>query len=323
MVDKAKVFERIKQSGNLPTLPEILVKLLDACNGEGASLSHIASLISKDPVLTLKVLQQVNSAYYAMPRRFSGIEPAVVYLGANCIRNLAVATSIHQVFDRGRFRKIKHFCLNDFWWHSLLCATLARRIAVKTEFASQDEAYLAGLLHDVGRLLLVSTFPKEHETILLETKEENNTVWAESQLIGVNHCEAGYWLVGQWKINSLLAESIRSHHDSFDQIVEGFSLIRIVYLANLLAKSREPDDQLREMADQLLSLSGESLCEIADGATEEVLATAESFGVRLRAPRLRKNRNRQNPTKEGDDTAQTADIGGEAFPALRVSGKFE
>lgn len=313
MVDKAKVFEKIKQSGNLPTLPEILVKLLDACNSEGASLSYIASLISKDPVLTFKVLQLVNSAYYAMPRRFSGIEPAVVYLGANCIRNLAFATSIHQVFERGRFRTIKNFNLNDFWWHSLLCATLARRIAVKTGFTSQDEAYLAGLLHDVGRLVLVSTFPKEHETILLNTEDESNKVWAESQLIGVNHCEAGYWLVGQWKINSLLAESIRSHHDPLQQISEGFPLIRIVYLANLLSRSSDPVGQLSEVAAQLLSVSEETIRDIVDGATEEALEIAEGFDVRLRPPRVGTHQSGARPA-EGHAAVQTADEGGEAWP---------
>ncbi|MCB2217353.1 HDOD domain-containing protein [Desulfofustis glycolicus] len=310
MVDKEKVFEKIKLSGNLPTLPEILVKLLDACNSEGASLSYIASLISKDPVLTFKVLQLVNSAYYSVPRRFTGIEPAVVYLGANSIRNLAVATSIHQVFDRGRFSKIKHFNLNDFWWHSLLCATLARRIAVKTGFASQDEAYLAGLLHDVGRLVLVSTFPKEHEAILLDTQDENNKIWAENQLIGVNHCEAGYWLVGEWKINSLMAESIRCHHDSIEHIGESFPLIKIVYLANVLSKSRSGVDQVAEIAERLLSFSPEALQKIVDGATEEILAIAEGFEVRLKPPGQRKRKARQNQTEQLE-TAQMAAIGGE------------
>jgi HD-like signal output (HDOD) protein/signal transduction histidine kinase len=323
MVDKEKILEKIKQSGNLPTLPEILVKLLDACNSEGTSLSHIASIISKDPVLTFKVLQLVNSAYYGLPRRFTGIEPAVVYLGANCIRNLAIATSIHQVFDRGRFKKIKNFDLNDFWWHSLLCGTLARRIAVKTGYASQDEAYLAGLLHDVGRLVLISTFPKEHETILLETEDDNNRLWSENQLIGVNHSEAGYWLVGQWKINSLIAESIRCHHDPIETIVESFPLIKIVYIANLLSKKNVLQKEADEAGEKILSFSVKNIRDIIDGAIEEVLSIAESLDVRLKPPGLAPDKKKKDELHKTAQMAATrGEAGGDGFETDRPAADF-
>ena len=170
MISKEKVYSEIQKSGNLPTLPEILLKLLEACDNENTPISEIASIISKDPVLSLKVLQLVNSAYYGLRKKFKGVEQAVVYLGANSIKNIAITTSVHQVFDRRKFKGVKRFNISAFWYHSLLTATLAQRIAQKTGYESRDEAYLSGLLHDVGRLILVSTYPTEHESILLKNR---------------------------------------------------------------------------------------------------------------------------------------------------------
>ena len=95
MISKENVYAKIKKSGNLPTLPEILVKLIEACDNDTTTLSEIASIISTDPVLSLRVLQLVNSSYYSLRSTFTGVEQAVVYLGANSIKNIAITTSIH------------------------------------------------------------------------------------------------------------------------------------------------------------------------------------------------------------------------------------
>ena len=92
MISKDKVYSQIRKSGNLPTLPGILLKLLEACDDEDTPISEIASIISKDPVLSLRVLQLVNSAYYGLQKKFKGVAQAVVYLGANTIKNIAITT---------------------------------------------------------------------------------------------------------------------------------------------------------------------------------------------------------------------------------------
>jgi putative nucleotidyltransferase with HDIG domain len=279
---KDAAFAKIQETGNLPTLPEILIKLLEACDDENTPLSDIANLISKDPVLSFKVLQLVNSAYYGIRQKFTGIEQAVVYLGADSVRNVAITTSIHQVFDHKRLNRIKQFSLSGFWWHSLMCATLAKRIAVRTNFSNRDEAYLSGLLHDIGRLVLVSTFPKEHEYILLKTEDVRNTVWAESQLIGIDHGEVGAWVVEKWKLNSLMGEAIKCHHESLEQIAESFPLVRIVYLSNLLCLEKPGGTNGGEAADMLFNLEESDVGEIIQGATEEVSGIAESLGINAR-----------------------------------------
>ena len=284
MISKEKVYSQIRKSGNLPTLPGILLKLLEACDNEETPISEIASIISKDPVLSLRVLQLVNSAYYGLQKKFKGVAQAVVYLGANSIKNIAITTSIHQVFDRKKFKGVKRFNISAFWYHSLLTATLAQRIAQKTGYESRDEAYLSGLLHDVGRLLLISTYPTEHESILLKTEDVQNVLWAEKQLIGVTHCEVGAWLVDNWHLDSLMADAIRYHHEPLEQIIEGFPLVKIIHLASLLCEDRDGTGEAAETGDQLFGLSRRDISLIIEGATEEVLQIAEDLEIKIVIP---------------------------------------
>lgn len=301
MISKENVYAQIKKSGNLPTLPEILLKLLEACDNEATPLSAIASIISKDPALSFRVLQLVNSSFYGLNRTFTGVEQAVVYLGANSIKNIAVTTCIHQVFERKRFKTLKHFKISTFWWHSLMCATLARRIAKKIHYGNLDEAYLSGLLHDIGRLILVSTFPKEHESFLLETEDVQNELWAEKQLIGITHCEAGAWLVHNWKLNSLLADAIRYHHEPLEQIQEAFPLVKILYVSNLLEENKDFEHNC-EIGDLLLGLDGMDVRSIVDGATEEVLHIAEDLSIKAKPPPAGKRPQVVELTQGGGDT---------------------
>jgi len=284
MISKDNAYARIKRSGNLPALPEILLKLLDVCEDESVPLTEIAGLISKDPVLSFRVLQLVNSAYYGLRTTFTSIEQAVVYLGSNSIKNIVVTTSIHEVFERKRYTKFKNFNISQFWYHSLLCATISKRIAQKTGFASQDEAYLSGLLHDIGKLILISTFPKEHETILADTADVQNILWAEKQLIGITHCDVGSWMVQKWKLNSMMGSAIQYHHEPLEKIEEAFPLVKIVYLSNLLSDEKQNKEGLEEISEQLVKLDATDLNEINEGAKEELEEIANSLNISVQPP---------------------------------------
>ncbi len=254
MISKEFIQDQIKKSGNLPTLPEILVTLLDACDNDGSALAEVASIINKDPALSFRVLQLVNSAYYGLRSTFTGVEQAVAYLGVNSIKNIAITASIHQVFDQKRLMAVKQFNIGRFWHHSLMCATLARRIAKKTGFSCPEEAYLSGLLHDIGRLVLISTFPKQYETFLILSDDVESELNAERQFIGMTHSEAGAWLVLNWKLNSLVADAIRYHHQPLNQIQEAFPLVKIVYLASLLLERGQDLESTHEAGNLLLHL---------------------------------------------------------------------
>ncbi|MGB3224318.1 MAG: HDOD domain-containing protein [Desulforhopalus sp.] len=287
MISKDNAYSLIKTSGTLPTLPTILLKLLEACDNDETPMSEVAAIINKDPVLCCKVLQLVNSAYYGFRYCFKGIESAVVYLGANTIKNIAVTMSVHQVFDQKRFANVNRFNINVFWYHSLMRATLAKRIAQKIFYSNIDEAYLSGLLLDIGKLILISTFPKEHESILGETTHKNNSknkLWAETQLLGVSHCEIGSWLMQKWKMNSMIADAIRYHHEPVEKIREAFPLVRIVYAANLLNDRIDGPESIHENDDLLLGLHRSDINEIVEGAAEEVEQIAAKLEIMIQKP---------------------------------------
>lgn len=287
MISKDNAYSLIKNSGTLPTLPAILLKLLEACDNDDRPLSEVAAIINKDPVLCCKVLQLVNSAYYGFRYCFKGIESAVVYLGANTIKNIAVTMSVHQVFDQKRFENVSRFNINVFWYHSLMRATLAKRIAQKIFYSNIDEAYLSGLLLDIGKLILISTFPKEHESILAETTHKNNSknkLWAETQLLGVSHCEIGSWLMQKWKMNSMMADAIRYHHEPVEKVREAFPLVRIAYAANLLNERIDEPESIHEIDDLLLGLHLSDINEIVEGAAEEVEQIAAKLEIMIQKP---------------------------------------
>lgn len=284
MISKENVYARIEQSGNMPTLPAILLKLLAACDNDDTPMSEIAAIINKDPVLSCKVLQLVNSAYYGFRQSFTGMDQAVVYLGANTLKNIAVATSVHQVFEGKRFKNVGCFHINVFWYQSLMCATLARRIARKIGFSGVDEAYLCGLLHNIGRLLLLSTFPQEHEAILAQPEDGLNTLWAETQQFGVTHCEIGSQLVQNWHMSSVMADAVRYHHEPLEKIKEAFPLVKIVYLANLLGANSADGENIPDIDGLLTGLQHSDIQAIVEGAAEEVEQIAASLEIIVQKP---------------------------------------
>lgn len=323
MISKEYIQDQIKKSGNLPTLPEILITLLDACDNDGSPLTEVAAIINKDPALSFRVLQLVNSAYYGLRSAFTGVEQAVAYLGVNSIKNVAITASIHQVFDQKRLMAVKQFNIGTFWHHSLLCATLARRIAKKTGFSCPEEAYLSGLLHDIGRLVLVSTFPKQYETFLILSDDVESELNAERQFIGLTHSEAGAWLVLNWKLNSLMADAIRYHHQPLDQIQEAFPLVKIVYLASLLMEHDQNLEANHEAGSLLLQLGRGDIAAILEGAAEEVGDVAESLGVQPSLPPKEKHRQQKATGLGLSETKAAAKRRDGGLPAKNGNGETD
>lgn len=309
MFSKENVYVQIEKSGNMPTLPEILLKLLDACDNQATPLTEIAAIISKDPALCFKVLNLVNSAYYGLRTTFTSVEQAVIYLGTNRIKNIALSTSIHQVFERKKFKSSKRFNIGKFWWHSLMCASLSRRIAQKIQYSNIDEAYLSGLMCDIGRLILVSTFPKEHDSFLFEVEDVNNELWAEKQLLGITHCEAGAWLVQKWKLNSMMADAIRYHHESLSRVQDALPLVQIVFAANiLLRKTSRIDDYENMLSARLFGLDKEDLQEITYGSAEEVVAIADNFNISINPPEFEHLKDRKDDPENNEPPLSTENV---------------
>lgn len=280
MYGKQKVIEKIKKSGNLPTLPHILLKLLAICNNDDVNLDYLASTIGKDPAICTEILRLVNSAYYGLHQPIKHIKQAVVYLGPRTIQNMVVMMSIHQTFRGKRYRAQSVLDTGAFWYHSLMCATLAKRIYNATSGGDNDEVYLAGLLHDIGKLILVSSFQEQYGAVTAAGKTGPSLLDKEEELLGINHCEVGSWLVRQWQMTSLVADAILYHHNPPEQIREGFPLVKVVYVANMLLEDGHDNDQRYNTCNELLGLGHKDIEQILTDSHEEVQNIARQIGIR-------------------------------------------
>ena len=316
MKSKEHISSHVQGALPLPSLPHILIKLIDVCDDEDIPIGEVAPLIAKDTALSSKVLRLVNSSYFGLHRTFSNLEQAVIYLGAATIKNLAITASVQQVFKGIKNRKSDSFQMGSFWYHSLLCATLGKRIARAVNYTNVEEAYLAGLLHNIGKLVLFVMYPKEFMILQEEGLDTPDLCAAEDRLIGITHCEAGSMLLRQWNIGSFLADAALYHHESVEHVQQGFPLVKIIFLANWISELPEDDGSGDGFSPgkELLGLDDAKMEEIFAGAKDEVVAIARDLEVNIQlpgaAPRRRKN-GRHHHLAEDD---QAGDRGGGLFP---------
>ncbi len=275
--------KRLSTLKNLPTLPHILVKLIKACDGEKTTLREISGIVEKDPSLSGKILRLVNSAYYGLPKKIGTMEQAVSLLGTNTIKNIAVSASVLRAFDRTDGNATLNLKL--FWWHSLRCAVTARLIARRLKYNSPEEAFLAGLLHDIGRLVLWVNFKKEYAELLNQYSGRPDLLLAGEVRLGVTHCEIGAWLLQRWNLQSFLSDAVLYHHEPTERIMGAFSLVQIVFSANVL--SQGPGGSLgagSDTVEEILGLSQETIGELQDQADEEVVEVANSLDIEIEPP---------------------------------------
>lgn len=303
MDNKEKIYARLQRSKNLPSLPQVLLKLIETCDKEDIHLSELSQIIIKDASISSRVLSLVNSAYFGLNTTFSNIDQAVVYLGAETIKNISVTASVQQVFSK--LRRSEHLSMSRFWWNSISSAIYAKRIARQVAYVNIEEAYLAGLLHDLGELLLWMNFPKECSVVQNLADNKAAQCRTEDEQIGLNHCEAGAWLVRQWKLNSFVADTILYHHASLEQVKCAFPLVKIVYLSEKCCQVRDGDlESVYDTGSELFDLGTEQVDEIHAGVEEEIREVAESLGVKIRPPAEKTDEQVVEPSEQDLDLVQ-------------------
>ena len=276
-------FNRIKTSRNLPALPHILVKLMEACDGEPDTIKEISQIIDKDASLSARLMRLVNSTYYGLPNRVASIDQALVLLGINTIKNIAISASVYQAF--GRTKDSPVFRLKQFWWHSLMCATLARLIARKTSYTAPDEAFLSGLLHDIGKLVLWVNFPKEYAEVLRSHRNKPDLLLAGEMRLGATHCEVGAWMINQWHLQSFMADAVLYHHEPIHKILDASPLVKIVFVANALCSESIEDTGTRFKApEEVFGFARSEVEELISLAEEEMKQVAESLEIEVEPP---------------------------------------
>lgn len=193
----------------LPALPLVVQELLRSLGEEACSLNHIASQIELDPAIAAKTLWMANSSFYGLSRQVQSIEQAIQVLGLNTVRTIAMTTGL--IRDVSLMLPLK-LDLEHFWRHSMATAVCARELGEMAN-APTSMAYLSGLLHDVGKLLLMVKFPEayaamvEHPTYIASPGVES-----ERLLLGIDHAEVGRLMVQQWQFPAEMQQAIALHH---------------------------------------------------------------------------------------------------------------
>ena len=220
-------------SKNLPTLPEINLRLIKKCSSGRGNLNEIADLIKMDPALSIKVMDMYYSGYHCYPKKTGNIENALNHIGIDAVRIMVSCSSAGSIFDgliNGR-----NFDLRSFWRHSLRCAFLAEVIAKEIPNQSADEAFLSGLFHDIGKLILFTSLPNIYSKLISDNTDTSGFIVREKKTIGVDHCYIGYRLVDRWQYYPFMADAILYHHYPLEKVTVALPPVKILYLANILA----------------------------------------------------------------------------------------
>ncbi len=285
------IFERIKKSGALPQIPQVMLKLIRACNREKTTIDELTGIIAADPSLSSRLIQIIGSPYINLPKAVNSIKTAVVYLGIDTIRNIAISSSAMRFF---KFSKdIPDFDIAKFWYHSYKCGVIARKMAEAACLPDSEEFFLAGLLHDIGRLVLMQNFPDEYKTILeTPSQNEKQISAAEMEVFDADTAQVSAWLFTQWNLNPLISDAVLFVNESIEQIETALSHAKIIFISNFLAE-HEAEDKIPDIA-ALAEIGPEKLSSIEKQAEQEVLDMAASLGINLDTDREKHNENIEN-----------------------------
>ena len=210
MKDLKTVVDRIEE---LPTLPQVAAKIMRLIDDPNSSAQDVHRVMSRDPALAGKMLKLVNSAFYGLPHKVSNLNQAIVLLGFNTIKSLALSVSVFGVFGKGKGST--KFDRDRFWRHAVGSACIYRVLARKGKAVDPETAFVAGLLHDIGKLVLDQYAAPELAKILEEAEFRKCAfVEAERSLFGTDHSAIGGWLAEKWGFPEVLMHWVRDHHQA-------------------------------------------------------------------------------------------------------------
>ncbi len=273
--------EIASRAGDLPPFPMIAMKALRLSENPDASARDLQAVIAQDQALTARILKIVNSAMFSFQREVSTLTHAVSILGLQTLRSILIAASVEQL-HQGNGARQAGLASQLFWQHAWGTAVLARAVARCVHYHNPEEAFTAGLLHDIGKVVFLKNHePRYLEILNLVHRGEKTFRQAESERFGFTHADVGALVASRWRFPNHLAEAIRHHHDH-GAAGKYCKLAAVVELANLamifleigfekdpaLKLEQQPAARFLQLADPLLS------------------AMVRDHAERLRAPQL-------------------------------------
>ena len=232
LLNDDSIRRRVGALRDLPSLPRTYDALTQALTDPDTSLQKIARIVEQDVGICAKILQLVNSAFFGIGHCITNIDHAVIYLGINTLRSLVLSVEIFRVFQPKT--ALPGFSLEEMERHARLAAHIAARLPVPIHLT--DITMVAGMLHDVGKLILAWKFPERFKQMLRQAAEEHCPLYKiEEREYGFSHAEIGAYLLGLWGLPYMLVEAVAFHHGPNRVPHQSFDAVAAVYVANLLA----------------------------------------------------------------------------------------
>lgn len=263
----------------MPSLSTTVTKVLAVCNRPDTSPNDLNRVISLDPVLTGQVLKLINSAYYSLPNRITTLTRAIIMLGPNTVKNLVLGTAALAAV--GRAESFKALSINKFWTHSICVGVTAKALAIQQGVSpvAREEFFVAGLLHDLGKVLLNHRFAEEYRLALeLTAREQGDLAQCEKSVLGVDHGLIGGMIARKWQLSQNLIAALAGHHQP-EMVPEGNrQLVATVALANVYANVHDfgsagdpyPNPQHLDLVLQLLALRWRDLEDLRQMVQAEI-----------------------------------------------------
>jgi len=238
----------------IPSLPSLYCNIMHELRSPDVSIKRVGNIIEQDPSMSAKILQLVNSSFFGIPRHIADLSQAVIMLGLDTIRSLVLTMGIFAKLDTST---IKTFHLEQLYDHSIKTGTIAQKIAMheKTDRKTADNAFITGLLHDLGKIIFAVNFPETYARVLkLSQDSQISFMDAEIQIMGATHAQVGAYLLGLWGLPDIIVEGVAFHHSPDKCRDKAFSSIVAVHIANIFENNARGsgNEMTREFnADQI------------------------------------------------------------------------
>ena len=279
-----KVKQVVSNIRNLPTPPIVFHQIQKVMSNPDVSAAQIASILSEDPAMSAKVLKLTNSAFYGLAREVDSVKHAVVNVGIEAIKNLVLSASVLDMFKGGELDKEFH---EKHWRHSLATGFCCRMLASKLKkhgFVNSDSAFSAGLLHDIGKMVIVCYLQDDYAKVGQERELDKQSMdWEiEKRVLGYTHAEVGAVLIQVWKLPEKMGEAIFYHHNPLESNGEEV-MPYLINLSNYLSNRTFLDEHEKYLAGsvdpavlEFLGTTEEELEQYTEGLKAEYVK-AETF----------------------------------------------
>lgn len=284
-IDAAKLKKIIEQISGLPTLPAVIGKVTQLMQNPKISASEVGQALSTDQSMASKILKVVNSSFYGFPSRITTVTHAIIILGFNSVKATALSASVFSTF--GKSDRETSFNREAYWKHSIGVGSAAKILAKRLQMKEVEEAFLAGLMHDIGKVILDQFVHEAFEQVLKVTKEKNCfIIQAEKEVLGgISHCEIGAWLAKKWNLNEEFIYIIENHHNP-SSASNNFKMASVVHVGDVFARAMELGNsgdmlipKINPAAWKLLNLTGDILPQIFKEIAEEVRKAEVFFNL--------------------------------------------